>query len=389
MKKLIALLLALLLCLGTAMAEPVKSEESATLTYEELEIYLARLAKEVLAVKEATTATDDAGNTSVSFPGGVMHIADEALSETTAILGADLEVGAACPRGLKVGDTLAMLLETYPNDNPFLFGTYYDAALYTADEKPEAKAGWVLRDGQRVQEVVHAVYHWTEDGVISCGVSYTLDRDTIVGISVFGMENLVDEETALTSLNNVAAMQENSEYFAYPTSLDGSTLAPFEREDLSFAGLDILDLTVEMATEALGSAPVDEWTEDNTGDQRQYLRLKQWEDVSILFLYDANKEFLRMDSITINGDSIEGPRGVRVGDLMDSVMYRFRHSEGSALENGIALYGDGQAAPYGVLSYGETTATITYTLALEDEQTVIWHLTFAEGELQSMNMLLR
>jgi len=386
MKKLIALLLALLLCLGTAMAEPVESEESATLSYEEMEIYLGKLAKEVMAVEETATTTDDAGNTAVSFPGGVMYIADETLSETTAILGADLEVGATCPRGLKVGDTLSMLLDTYPNDNPFLFGTYYDAALYTADEKPEAKAGWVLRDGQRVQEVVHAVYHWTENGVISCGVSYTIDRDTIIGISVFGMENLVDEETALTDLNNVAAMQEISEYFAYPTSLDGSTLAPFEREDLSFAGLDILDLTVEMATEALGSAPVDEWTEDSTGE---YLRLKQWEDVSILFLYDANKQFQRMDTITVNGDSIEGPRGVRVGDLMDSVMYRFRHSQGSVLENGIALYGDGQTAPYGVLSYGETTATITYTLALEEEQTVIWHLTFVEGELQSMNMLLR
>lgn len=388
MKKLIALLLALVMSLGCALAQPVESDEIPPLTYEELEIYLSRLAKEVLAVEKGlvSTTVNEENETVVSFPGGSMRIADETLSENTAILSVHLEPGAACPRGLKVGDSLADLLAAYPNDNPSLHGTFYDAALYTADEKPEAKAGWLLRDGQRAKEAVHAVYHWTEDGVIYCGVSYTLDRDAIIAIDLFGMDSRMEEQAALAELADVAAMQENSEYFAYPTSMDGSTLAPFEREDLSFANLDILDLTVEMATEALGSSPVDEWQLDSTGE---YLRLKQWDDVSILFLYDANKQFIRMDSITVSGDSIEGPRGVRVGDMMDSVMYRFRHSEGSALENGIALYGDGQNAPYGILSYGETTATLTYTLALDNEQTVIWHMTFVDNQLQSMNMLLR
>ena len=37
----------------------------------------------------------------------------------------------------------------------------------------------------------------------------------------------------------------------------------------------------------------------------------------------------------------------------------------------------------------DETVTITYTLALDDDQTVIWHLTFVENMLQSMNMLLR
>jgi len=71
------------------------------------------------------------------------------------------------------------------------------------------------------------------------------------------------------------------------------------------------------------------------------------------------------------------------------VMYRFRHGEGGSLENGVALYGDGKNAPYGVINYGDETVTITYTLALDDDQTVIWHLTFVENMLQSMNMLLR
>ena len=388
MKKLIALMIALMLCLGCALAESVESEESPSISYEELEIYLSRLAKEVLAVDAAqiSTSVNAQNETVVSFPGGSMRIADEALLETSAVLSAHLEAGAFCPRGLKVGDSLSALLAAYPNDNPTLHGTYFDAALYTAGEKPEATAGWLLRDGQRAQKVVHAVYHWTQEGVIYCGVSYTLDRDAITAIDVFGMDSLITEEEALNELADVAAMQENGEYFAYPMSLDGSVLAPFGREDLSFAGLDVLDLTVEAATEILGSASVDEWMQDSTGE---YLRLKQWDDISLIFLYDANKQFLRLDTLRFTGDQLEGPRGVRLGDWMDSVIYRFRHSEGVAADNGITLYGDGENAPYGLLSYGETTATITYTLALDDEKTVIWSLTFVDSELQRMDMLLR
>lgn len=384
MKKLISLLIALFLAAGAALAEPA-AEESAALTYEELEMYLTGLAKEAIASGEVTSASGESG-VSASFSGATLRIADETLGENTAVLGAVLSPGTECPRGLKAGDTLSQLLAAYPNDNPTLSGTYFDAALYVAGEKPVATAGWLLRDGQRVTEVTHCVYHWLEDGVVRCGVRYTLDQGMITGVEVFGLDSRIEESEALSEIAEAAGMQEISEYFAYPQSEDGSQLSPFEREDLSFAGMDFLDLTVEMAVEALGSTPVDEWTQDSTGE---YLRLKQWDGVSILFVYDTNKQFLRVDSMTINDDVLEGPRGVRVGDWMDSVLFRFRHSEGGTLESGIALYGDGQTAPYGVLTYGEETTTLTYTLALDTEKTVIWHLTFVDAKLQSMNLLLR
>lgn len=386
MKKLIALLLALLMLSCTALGETILSEEAPHLTYEELEMYLNALADKALASGEVGNHETEEYGTSASFPGGVLKIADETLQKTTAILAASLTREEKCPRGLKIGDSLADVLSAYPNDNPALFGTYYDAALYIADEKPEAKAGWLLRDGQRVTEVVQAVYHWVEEGVIYCGVRYTLDQNVITHIEIFGMDNRMAEEEALAEINDVAAMQEMNEYFAYPVSEDGSTLAPFDREDLSFAGIDVLDLTVEMATEALGSAPVDEWLLDSTGD---YLRLRQWDDLSILFLYNANKEFQQVDSITFTGDQVEGPRGVRLGDRMESVMYRFRHGEGGSSQNGIILYGDGQNAPYGVISYGEETASINYALALDEETSVQWKLTFVNGLLQTMTLQLR
>lgn len=384
MKKLISLLLALLLATGAALAEPA-TEESATLTYEELEMYLTVLAEKAIASGDAQTVSDGSG-VSVAFSGATLRIADEKLSENTAVLGAVLNPDTECPRGLKAGDPLTELLAAYPNDNQTLSGTYFDAALYVSGEKPVVTAGWLLRDGQRVTEVTHCVYHWLEDGVARCGVRYTLDQGMITGIEVFGLDSRIEESEALKEINEVADMQEISEYFAYPQSEDGSQLSPFEREDLSFAGMDFLDLTVEMATEILGSSPVDEWTQDSTGE---YLRLKQWDGISILFVYDANKQFLRVDSLTVNDDVLEGPRGVRVGDWMDSVLFRFRHSEGGTQESGIVLYGDGQNAPYGVLAYGDETTTLTYTLALDADKTVIWHLTFVDAKLQSMNLLLR
>lgn len=385
MKKLMALFLTIMLLISGAAAESMV-EESANLTYEELEIYLAQLGKAALESKETVVSTNEEGLATAAFPGGVLGISDEVLKETTVVLSAVLNQDQPCPRGLKIGDSVEALLAAYPNDNASLAGTYYDAALYVAGDKPEMTAGWLLRDGQRITEVVHNVYAWQADGVIVCGVRYQVELGVITGIEVFGMSDLTEESEAMIQIDEVASMQEIQEYFMHPKSEIGSELAIFSREDLVFADMDFLDLTAEMATEALGSAQVDQWTEDSTGE---YLRLKQWEDISILFVYDANKQFVRVDSLTINGENVEGPRGVRVDDLMEDVMYRFRHGEGGSLENGVALYGDGKNAPYGVINYGDETVTITYTLALDDDQTVIWHLTFVENMLQSMNMLLR
>lgn len=385
MKKLISFVLAFLLFAGAGVAEPAV-EESAPVTYEELEIYLSSLAESAVASGKVEMVPGTDGVNSAVFSGGTLLISDEQLSENSAVLGAVLSPGQADPRGLHLGDTLDELLAVYPNDNPDLYGTYYDAALYLAGEKPEATMGWILRDGQRVQQVVHCVYSWLPEGVVRCGIRYQVDQESIVGIEIFGLDSLIEEAEALESISDIAQMQEIREYFAYPKDENGALLTPFEREDLSFAGIDFLDVTPDDAAQALGKAQVDEWTKDSNGEN---LRLQQWEGLSLLFVYDAGKNFLRVDTLTITDDTWEGPRGVRVGDVMDSVMNRFRHGEGGAAENGVILYGDGQNAPFGVLAYGDQTATITYSLALDEEKTVIWHLTFADAQLQSMRMLLR
>lgn len=389
MKKLVSLLLALslLLTAGAALAENVPQEENAAPTREEIEMYLDSFRDAALAESEAMNIyQNETLGIIAETPEVSLIIADEELRATTAILGVIiLNEDQPCPRGIMIGDSLEDVLSIYPNDNPTLLGSYYDAALFLAGEKPEVSVGYVLRDGQRVTDVIYGVYSWTADGVVISSICYTLDQGVVTEMDVTSGIITITEEEALADIDDMIAMQEVTEYFAYPQSADGTTLAPFEREDLNFSGLDILSLTMEQAIQVLGDPYVDDWMTDSTGE---YLRTRQWEDVSIVFVYDVNRQFLRVDSMTISGESVDGPRGVRVGDMMETVINRFNHGFGS-LEAGIALYGDGTTAPYGVISYGEETTAITYACALDDAQVVYWHLTFVEGELQEMRFLLR
>lgn len=395
MKKLLALMLSLLLILGAALAENEEeyagdplAEENAFLTREEMEDYLQILAGDALAFGADSTETNaETGETTVIYAGGArLIIADEALADTSAVLGATLTAAQEDLRGIHIGDPLSEVLDIYPNDNPDLVGTRYDAALYVNDERPEASVGYLLRENERVSEVTHLVFTWTDAGVVRSGVTYTIAQNTVVGIEIFGLNTIVEEAAALEEISNVVQMQENEEFAAPAESPIAVNTGVFQESDLVFGGMDFLHLTNEAAVALLGETPVDDWMEDSTGE---WLRTRQWDDVSIVFLYDSQKNFLKVDSLTVTGDSLEGPRGVRVDDLMDNVMNCFPLESTAPIKNAIALYGDGVTPPYGVLAYGETTATLTYTLLTQQQSTVIWNLTFVDGVLQSYRMLLR
>ena len=395
MKKLIALLLALLMivsCCG-AFAETVEAEESAPLTREELEIYLDSLRPVALEDEGLSVATYDDGSTFADFSGGVLQIADETLTDSTAVLSALLYEEQADPRGMYLGATLDEVLAAYPNDNPLLSGSYYDAVLSISGDKPEIAVAYLLRDGQRVNTIAYSVYSWQPDGVEIWGVYYTLNQGIVNSIFV-GSSGVMTEEDALEELHGISEMQEISEYFAYPASMDdGEGLAPFQREDLNLGRFgetvsDFLDLDAEAMIAAFGPAPVDEWTEDSDGT---FLRLLQWDGVSLLLNYDAQKQFIAVDTLTINDDVLDGPRGVRVGDILDSVIFRFRHGDTFVDGSTLSLYSDGQTQPYGygVLNYSPESAELSYAFDLEDGRSIVWHSTFVAGILQSMSLLLR
>ena len=393
MKKLFCLTLALMMLLASAaFAEPVPVDENAPLTREEIEIYLDGLISAALEDESAVVTPVEQGGAEVRLNETVFGISDETLTESTAVISAYPGEEQADLRGLFIGSSLEEVLAAYPNDNPNLSGTYYDAALFIAGEKPEMGMGYLLRSGQQVYLISYEVFSWQPDGVAVSSVAYRMENGYVESIRIAVDDEILEEAEALELIQEVADMQEISEYFAYPSSADnGEALAPFEREDLTLLvdasdTLDFLDLNAEDMIASLGNPPVDEWTEDSDGS---FLRLMQWDGVSLLLKYDAQRKFTAVDSLTINDEVLEGPRGVCVGDLLDSVIFRFRHAEVFNADNTVLLYGDGQALPYGVLAYNPENAEVTYAFSLEDGRSVVWHLTFVIGELQSMTLMLR
>ena len=73
MKKMLALLLSLLLIALPALAEPLE-EQSVELTYEELEMYLAAIARAAMSDADASVSQTSDGVNVCTFAGGEMII---------------------------------------------------------------------------------------------------------------------------------------------------------------------------------------------------------------------------------------------------------------------------------------------------------------------------
>lgn len=381
MKKLFVLLLCCLMVLPNALA--TETEEIPAISLEEIELYNATLIEKALAGNWDIQQGEDGLYTAITDAGD-LTIPTDTLTQDAHIRNARLSVHQAGPRGLQTGDSLDMIFQVYPNDNPALAGSYYEATLCIWDEQPEVMLGYALRNGQRVTEVTYVVYNWQADGIVKSGVTFHLDQGYIQQINVFTAPELMTQEEVQADINDSALMQEINEYHAYPVSENGSVLDPFCREDLVFSGMDFLSITPDKAMAVLGSANVDEWNQDSDGS---WLRLLQWDGVTLIAKYDENKKFAYVYSLSITNEEMEGPRGLRVGDYLDMVLFRFRHSEGSAIDNGVILYGDGENAPFGKITYGADINTLVYTDKLDSDTTMLY-LTFNNDILQEIQLFL-
>lgn len=379
MKKLFALLLCCLMVMPLALADEM--EETPVLSMEELEMYKENLWAQAMAGEIILEKDQNGQNVAITAVGD-LTITGEAPEADTYVRNARLSVHQPGPRGLMIGDSLDMIFQVYPNDNPALVGNYYEATLCIWGEEPEVMLGYALRNGQRVSEVTYAVYNWQADGIVKSGITFHLDQGYIQQINVFTAPELMTQEEVLADINDSAAVQEDDEYFAYPISENGAALDPFCREDLVFSGMDFYALTPDKAITALGNAQVDEWNQDTDGT---WLRLMQWDGITLIAKYDTEKKFSSVYSLTITNEEVEGPRGLRTGDYIDMVLFRFRHSEGSAVENGVILYGDGENAPFGKIAYGTDTDTLVYTEKL-DQGSVMLYLTFNNDILQEIQL---
>ena len=199
----------------------------------------------------------------------------ERLSSATRILGVsfelvpdDAEMTPADIRGLRPGDSVEKLLAAWPNENESLAGTREEAVLYQTGSLPgQASAGVLKRNGQRAESVVYSLYQMTTNGVSLSKVTYTLTGGFIdtIEISFDGeMLTLADAQDELAAILDVQAATEFSAFLSNGESMEAEV---FNRDDLSFSGIDFLTVTPDDLIALLGDEYAEEWAED--GDKRR------------------------------------------------------------------------------------------------------------------------
>lgn len=392
-KRLISLLCALMmlaLCLPmAALAEA--DDQSEALTLEELEAWVESYKVRAMAATPLNDPTEEAAFSedgyAFIYDFATLYMDRPEMTEDSMVCNLVVtspdELG---PRNTTVDMLSSAVLSSFYNENPSLAGDYSFAALYISSMMPSgAQWAWMQRDGQRIMTIQYAVQEQAAtggDGYTDCGLIYTIQEDLVAAIRAYGMDTRIPAETVHENVAAVQQVMDNTTYVHAPTSIIGTDLEAFQRDDLLFEGLDYLTLTPESAVETLGECLQDSWMEDDTGE---FVRTMEFDGCEISFIYDANKQNPVPDMLSINQDGMEGPRFVRIGDSFSSVLTRFRHSEGAY--DGVSteiLYGAEGTGSWGTATYGaDGTYTLRYGFPTEDGQVVL-HLYFVSLELSEI-----
>lgn len=392
MKKCVALFLALMMVLSLTTA--VAESDADALDYDELMDWAEGFKTRALAAgaplndpTEEAAYTEDGYAFVYDFATLYMDrpemTADSVLQ--AVVVYSPEEQG---PRGTGVDQLSSEVLNAFYNENNDLQGDSSFAALYVSDTMPAgALWGWVQRDGQRIETIQYAVHEQLSsggDGYTDCGLVYTLSDNLVAAIRAYGLNETISADEVRSNLDAVQEVSEKTEYAQVPTSINGSELEMFDRDDLIFSGLDFLSLTPEEAEARLGAAQEDDWMED----EGAYLRSMEFASCTMTFSYDAQKQNPTLEMLSIDMDGLEGPRCVRIGDTLSSVISRFRNGEGDY--DGVSrevLYGDGENAPYGLAEYGDdATAGLWYAAKLEDGRTVVLSMSFEQMYLSDITL---
>ena len=392
MKKCVALFLALMMALSLTTA--VAESDADALDYDELMDWAEGFKTRALAAgaplndpTEEAAYTEDGYAFVYDFATLYMDrpemTADSVLQ--AVVVYSPEEQG---PRGTGVDQLSSEVLNAFYNENNDLQGDSSFAALYVSDTMPAgALWGWVQRDGQRIETIQYAVHEQLSsggDGYTDCGLVYTLSDNLVAAIRAYGLNETISADEVRSNLDAVQEVSEKTEYAQVPTSINGSELEMFDRDDLIFSGLDFLSLTPEEAEARLGAAQEDDWMED----EGAYLRSMEFASCTMTFSYDAQKQNPTLEMLSIDMDGLEGPRCVRIGDTLSSVISRFRNGEGDY--DGVSremLYGDGENAPYGLAEYGDdATAGLWYAVKLEDGRTVVLSMSFEQMYLSDITL---
>jgi len=390
MKKLLAGLMCLMLALSICGCSLADDSDASVLGYDELmnwvNTYLAK-AKEQTPLNAPIDEEDLTEDGYAYIYEFATFYFDKPAMEGANLLAMSFSgIEQPALRNVALDCELKDLLAAFYNENPDLVGDEDFAALYCVSSMPSgASWAWLQRNGQQAAVVQYAVHeqpaYGEEDGYTDCGLLFTLAENTVVSIKAYGLSSFIDAAQVESNLAAVKQVQAANSYHMFATSRVGTDLDAFDREDLYFSGMDYLSATPEKAEALLGAPVEDVWMEDEGG----YLRTMYFSNAYLTFVYNADKTLSHLDFLTIDGPNLEGPRGVRIGESLSSVLTRFRHNEGEYDGVKELLYGDGVTAPYGTAEYGDNaTATLRYALDLGEGKHITLHMDFTLNALSEI-----
>ena len=394
-KKLSCLLLTVLMLCGTVHAVFAADSGADPLTWAEVVAWARALEMQGRAQEPLNDPHDEAALSedgyAFVYDFGTLYFSQPELTEDTVLRGA-VVLGEEMegPRGTNTLMTAAQLLSAYYTENENLLGTREGALLYLSVNLPEGMWwGRVQRDGQWLETVQYTAHEQREDGLYTDGgLVYTLQDNSVVAIRAFGLDAAVDESALEAEKILLLPEMSASDYAMVPSSLTGADNAVFGEDDLLFLGLDVRTCAPEDAIAALGEPEADEEISDETGAR---MRVMSFDGCTLVFMKDPMAEKPQLAVITINGENLEGPRALRVGDSLNMAMQRFRSGEGELNVDDLTetLYGTADEGSWGEAVYGDdASATLRYGLTLADGRQVLLAADFEMYILKEINVTL-
>jgi len=361
MKKIFSLILSICLVCGAGIAAAEGSAETP-ITAGELTEWSSEIKTMALGSIPMNDPTDpedaesEDGNL-FDYPFASIYADATEMTEETEILSIDLkENGAAALRGLTIGMAASDLIRAFPNDNPGMAGDRSGAILYLRDgAMGETLYGQVLRDGQRISRVEYGEIAEADGGyrrtALVCffheGLLYELRAEGL------GQKANLDAESREEIIRQLQAMAGKDEYLAFASSTDGSEIAPFGEEDLVFSGIDFL----RILPDELPGNPEKAMIDNGDGS---WLMIVNEEGYNAVFYTDSEGNSPLIASLEITDDRIEGPRGVRLGDMLNEVYQRFCFERVGMDAPKSMLYGNEEELPRGSIENEAEGVTLRY-----------------------------
>lgn len=288
-------------------------------------------------------------------------------------------------RDTGIDSTLEEVLACYPNENEHLTGTSRKALLYLEEEADgNFRYGLVLRDGQRITQIVYGSAEKEGEQYRLSRLIYSLQSGMVSEISAAGLgsSGLTDQSLRDELYREISELRGENAYARVPTSAVGTDLTPFGAEDLSFSGFQLE-----------GAKP-----EDMPG-KPEIIGPEDWDGVrsairvvgdgyEAVFICDADGSNPLLLTFDITGKDLEGPRCVRLGDALYEDLNRFRHGENETDGVTELLYGTAGQAPYGLADYaGDDGMRLTYVTKATDGREVTMILQYENALLASIYLM--